>query len=237
MYRIAICDDETQMLNRIYTKVKACLEEKDISAEYLCFHDARKLMERLGKGGIDLLFLDIDMPYFNGMDIAGYILEKNMKTILVFVTSYDALVYQSFAYKPFGFIRKTHLEDELPELAKRVQKELDGRKQELTVAKGQEITRIKLKEIAYIEAEGNYLNIFTLRDIIRVRETMTHIENELKNKDFIRCHKGYLVNAEFITKIKAAELEVQYNGASRTVPIGRSYEKAVRREVLLAIRN
>ena len=71
------------------------------------------------------------MPYFNGMDIAGYINEKALHTILVFVTSHDALVYQTFAYRPFGFIRKTHIEEEIDELTERIKKELTDRKQEL----------------------------------------------------------------------------------------------------------
>lgn len=237
MYRIAICDDELQILNNIHTKVKSCFDEKSIPAEYRCLSDARELMKMLCEENIDILFLDIDMPYFSGMDIAGFILEKNIKTILVFVTSHDALVYQSFAYKPFGFIRKTHIDAELPELAERMKKELNDRRQELTITKGQEITRIKIKEVVYIEAEGNYLNIYTEKDIIKIRETMTNIENELKYKGFIRCHKGYLINSEFITKIKTAELEVPYNGGSISIPIGRSYEKDVRQKILVSIRN
>lgn len=237
MYRIAICDDELQILNTIHTKVKSCFDEKNIPAEYRCLSDTRELMKLLCEESIDILFLDIDMPYFSGMDIAGFILEKNIKTILVFVTSHDALVYQSFAYKPFGFIRKTHIDAELPELAERMKKELNDRRQELTITKGQEITRIKIKEVVYIEAEGNYLNIYTEKDIIKIRETMTNIENELKYKGFIRCHKGYLVNSEFITKIKTAELEVPYNGGSISIPVGRSYEKDVRQKILASIRN
>lgn len=67
MYCIAICDDEKQILNQIHTKVKACFEKEDVPAEYLCFDDARALMELLEKQYVDILFLDIDMPYFSGM--------------------------------------------------------------------------------------------------------------------------------------------------------------------------
>ena len=47
MYRVAICDDENEILNDISIRIKACFEEKDISAEYVCMNDPRKLMEFL----------------------------------------------------------------------------------------------------------------------------------------------------------------------------------------------
>lgn len=237
MYRIAVCDDEKQILNDICTRVKVCFAKKDLKAEYLCFDDARELMELLGREFIDILFLDIDMPYFSGMDIAGFVLEQNIKSIVVFVTSHDALVYQSFAYKPFGFLRKTHIDEELPDLTERIKKELLERQQQLTIVRGQEITRILLKDIVYIESEGNYLDIFTKKDTIRIRETMVNMERKLQGKGFIRCHKGYLVNSEFIVKICAAEVKVQYCDSDKVIPIGRSYEKDLRKKILEFIRN
>ncbi len=110
MYHIVICDDEKEILDDILRKVRNCFDENDILACYTGFDDARKLMECIQNKKIDVLFLDIDMPYHNGMDIAGYINEHGLKTILIFITSHDALVYQTFAYRPFGFIRKTHID-------------------------------------------------------------------------------------------------------------------------------
>lgn len=141
MYQIVICDDEKKILEDISFKVKMALDKQEIQAEYLCLEDSRNLMEHLKEQKIDVLFLDIDMPYFSGMDIAAYINEKGLKTILIFVTSHDTLVYQTFTYRPFGFIRKTHLDEELEELAERIKKELFDRKEELTILKGQELTR------------------------------------------------------------------------------------------------
>ena len=236
MYHVAICDDENEILNDISKRIKACFEEKDISAEYVCMNDPRKLMEFLQTEKVDVLFLDIDMPYFSGMDIAGFIREKGLKTILVFVTSHDALVYQTFAYRPFSFIRKNHMDEEIKEVTERICKELMDRKQELLLAKGQEITRIRIKDIFYIEAEGNYLNIFGKHGVIKYRETMTNMEKELVHKGFIRCHKGYLVNGNYIEKFKSSEIEINYKEETKLIPVGRSYEKDVRKKMLIQLR-
>ena len=232
MYQIAICDDESKILNDIQGKIAACFQSQDISAEYFCTDDSKEMMEHLRQEKVDVLFLDIDMPYFSGMDIAAYLNENRLNTILVFVTSQDALVYQTFTYRPFGFIRKTHIDEELQELIKRIHKELSDRKQDLVISKGQELIRVLIQDILYIESEGNYLNFYMKNDTVKIRETMTNMEKELCHKGFIRCHKGYLINGEHIEKLRSGEVDLQCDGATVSVPVGRSYEKEVRKKIM-----
>lgn len=238
MYKIVICDDEKEIAKDIEKKVKNCFEQQKFTAEYKNMNDARELMEYLQKEVVDVLFLDIDMPYFTGMDIAGYIKEKGFHTLLVFVTSHDALVYQTFAYRPFGFIRKTYIEEELLDLTERICKELREQKQELILSKGQEMLRIPISNIIYVESEGNYLNIVKKDQTVKYRETMTNLENELSGKGFIRCHKGYLINADFIVRLKSGEVEMNCEkGEVCRIPVGRSYEKDVKRKILESFRH
>lgn len=251
MYHIILCDDEKEILEELLGKVRKCFEARGIPAQYDCVTDARVLMERIRHARIDVLFLDIDMPYYSGMDIAGVLHERHRDTLLVFVTSHDALVYQTFAYRPFGFVRKTHMDEELDALGERICRELSDNKRELAVRKGQELVRVLLKDIVYMEAEGNYL-LLRLRapascasaacaaedgeGLLRIRETMADMEGALGGKGFIRCHKGYLINAAYIERLRSAEL-VLWDGEQRwRLPVGRSYEKEVRRKVTELLR-
>lgn len=236
MLKVVICDDEENILKEASYIVDKKLTEKQMSYNLQAINDARILLDELKKNTIDVLFLDIDMPYYSGMDIASYISENNLSTILIFVTSHDELVFKTFAYKPFGFLRKTHLTEEIDELIDRLSKELEFRKQELVIAKAGEIVKIPLNEISYIESDGNYLNIRTGEEIIRHRETMTNMENELKGKDFIRCHKGYLVNVNHIEKMKMSELVVKCGNDDAILHVGRSYEKDVKKKIMESIK-
>lgn len=237
LYQIVVCDDEEQILKDIYAKTKAAFLEQEIKAEFFCTKDSRILMDFLQEKFVDVIFLDIDMPYFSGMDIAAYLNEKCPNTLLVFVTSQDALVYQTFAYRPFAFLRKTYFEEELPELIVRIKKEWNKCQSDIVINKGREVIRILIKDILYIESEGNYLNIYTSDNIIKVRETMTAMEKELIEKGFIRCHKGYLVNMEHMEELKGQEMILALEGIRKTIPVGRSYEKDVRRSILERMRN
>ena len=232
MLKVLVCDDEENILKDIADIVRNNLSERQLECSIEEINDARVLLGELKENPIDVLFLDIDMPYYSGMDIASYINENNLSTILIFVTSHDELVFKTFAYKPFGFIRKTHLNEEINELMDRLTKEIEIRKQELVITKAGEIVKVPLGDISYIESEGNYLNIRTSEEIIRHRETMSNMENELKGKDFIRCHKGYLVNVNYIEKMKMSELIVKCGKEEAIVPVGRSYEKDVKKKIM-----
>ncbi len=236
MYQIAICDDEEKILSDIQKKIEKCFLEQEMEAKYFCTHDSEKMLEHIKSEPLDVLFLDIDMPHISGMDIASYIKEDRPEILFVFVTSQDALVYQSFAYRPFGFLRKTHIDCELEELVIRLKQELQKKRQELTITKGQEIIRIFKQDIIYLEAEGNYLNLCTKREMLKVRDTMTNMENELKESGFVRCHKGYIINAHCIEKVKGAQIELRGESDNHTVPIGRSYEKDVKKKILELLR-
>ena len=235
-YQITICDDEPKILDDLAQRIKDGFIQLKIEAEYYCTTNSAQVMEHLQTNVVDVIFLDIDMPVFSGMDIAGYLNEKQPQAILVFVTSHDALVYQSFAYRPFGFLRKTHLDEELQRVMERVRKELQNRKRDIVISKGQELIRILIQDILYLEAEGNYLNIHTKNEVLRVRETLTNMEKELLGKGFLRCHKGYLINAEYIEKFKTTEVDLRMGEVFQTIPIGRSYEKEVRSRIMELLR-
>lgn len=233
MYHIVICDDEKKILENIAKRVSAGFEQADILAQYTALSDARELVEMLENEKVDVLFLDIDMPYFSGMDIAKMITEKKLKTLLVFVTSYDTLVYQTFAYRPFGFIRKAYFDKEIDEVIERLKKELFSGSEKVILQKGQEIVKLSLDEIYYIESSGNYINIYMKNQEEKYRETMTRIEEKLKGKNFVRCHKGYLVNSKYISRMRNNEIELV---DGRIIPIGRSYESKVKQTILELMR-
>lgn len=237
MYHIIICDDEPEICLNIKTKLQTNLNLKNLPADYILFNDSRELMQAITTTPIDILFLDLDMPYFTGMDIARTLISHNRTPILIFVTSHDTLVYQTFEYKPFAFIRKSHFDHEIIDVVNRIDQELSVKKQELILTKGSELFKLKINNIIYIESKGNYINLITTNETIKHRDTMSNIENELNIKGFIRCHKGYLINPNYIVKYKINEIELQCNDNTTTlIPIGRSYEKDVRKKILESMR-
>lgn len=128
MIKIAICDDEPIICSLYQTKVQFILKEHESEASIDTYTQPLKFLEALKVQEYDLILLDIDMPEISGLQLAEKIQELPKRPLLIFVTNQDALVYQTFLYHPFSFIRKSFLEEELETVLLQAWKELAGRK-------------------------------------------------------------------------------------------------------------
>ena len=85
MLRVGICDDEPLIIEALQRIILEIADTNGWEISISCFESGRALLEAVDT--LEAVFLDIDMPYFTGMDIASYINERGLGTILVFVGS------------------------------------------------------------------------------------------------------------------------------------------------------
>ena len=232
--KIAVCDDESKILEEI----AAFIEKEFPGSKVLTFSDGQSFLSALKSAPEkepEVLLIDIDMPGMSGMEVAAALAEEKSRTLIVFVTAHDELVYDSFKYHPFAFVRKKYLEDELRAVLKDCQKEIDGRSRRFVFQNGGQTINLAQSEILYFEGQANYLAIHTTTagGEFRMRSTMAAIEEELKNKGFLRIHKGFLVNLEHVKILKTENLELD-NG--ELLPIGKSYSDEAKKSILRYMR-
>lgn len=233
MYHIVICDDEETILKDMGTAIEKEFAKQNLKIRRTLISDAYKLQELLEKEPVDVLFLDIDMPYMNGMELATWILEKQLPLLLVFVTNQDTLVYQTFRYQPFGFIRKSVFHEEIEDIVERLGEKLQYSQDFIVWQQGGESIKLKLKDISYFEADSNYVNVVTKEKVYRFRDTLVALEKRLEMKGFIRIHKGFLINGEKMHILKSDSIEME---EGTLLPIGRSYGEEVKKKIMLLLR-
>jgi DNA-binding LytR/AlgR family response regulator len=233
MYRIAICDDEPQILKDLSDIIMTVLHKLNVDAEYYVTQEAGQLLEYMNRTNVDILFIDIDMPGYNGMQIAEYLLNHDYKGLLIFVTNHDELVYQSFKYHPFGFIRKSYFTQEIEQVILSALKVLFSRQDSISIKINGDMIIIKLSDIMYFEAQLNYVNIFTTNEVYHYRESLGALENQLAIKGFIRIHKGFLVNQQFVHAIRYDEVELS---SGKLLPVGRTNRDNVRKMLMKYMR-
>jgi DNA-binding LytR/AlgR family response regulator len=209
------------------------LSELDVAVEYYITHDAEQLLNYMDKTEVDILFVDIDMPKCNGMQVADNLLKNNYKGLLIFVTNHDELVYQSFQYHPFGFIRKSYFAQEIQQVIFGALAALLERQDTMSIRINGEIIIIKISDIMYFEAELNYINVFTIENTYHYREVLGVLKTQLAAKGFIRIHKGFLVNQKFIDAMRYDEVELT-NGS--LLPIGRTNRDNVKKLLMKYMR-
>lgn len=218
MLTIAVCDDNPQFAHRLTQKLRE-LCAYHIPDRIDCritpaFGSGEDVLTYLREHAINVLFLDIDMPGMNGFRLASGLRETSPDTIIIFVSAYEDFVYSSFEYAPFRFLRKSHLEEELPDTLQKVVEKciLDSEALPFETTEGEMLLR--LKDIMYFEGEKNYYNIHMTQGIVyRCRGTMTSVEAMVKKYDFFRVHASCMVNHEHIRSIRDEGSVYMKNGA------------------------
>ena len=225
--KIAVCDDETKILEDIKSIILKLYPEDEVNL----FSGGEEFLESHEKP--DVLLLDIDMPGMSGMDVASTLADEDADTLIVFVTAHDELVYDSFKYHPFAFVRKTYLQNELRNVLEDCRLKIDKKNKNYVFKSGSEMVSLSLEEILYFESLANYLTIKTKTSEYKTRATISSAESELEKNDFLRIHKGFLVNLEHIKTVKSDELLLDND---EVLPIGKSYSEEARRIILKYMR-
>lgn len=199
---IAICDDDIKFTEELKFQAEKGFAALGLSPEFSVFSDSAEFISSFPE--CDAVFLDIDMPQVNGFEIAEA-MNRAGDSLIVFVTSYDELVYSSIKFRPFRFVRKSRLETELPEvleaLSKAILKRISGKRFRLRTNTKDVLLRVD--EIKYIESFGHWLNIYTNdKNKIEYYGSLSEMEKQLAELDFVRVHKSYLVNLKYVYSIE-----------------------------------
>ena len=204
MIRVAICDDEPAMLDCFCERISEEFKRQGEDIQISKFTSGQDFLNFQKAEPFDAVFLDIDMPEMSGFDIAERI-NGIGDTLIVFVTSYDELVYSSLKFRPFRFIRKSYLDIELSETLNSVTAEvlkLKGSRKFTFQSKAGE-TFVDLQNVIYIEIYGHWLRVYIKDDEpLDCYGSLTDFEKQLEKYDFIRTHKSYLVNCKYIFSIE-----------------------------------
>lgn len=203
--RILICDDDMIFLDRFTQTLETVFKAHKTPASFICCSSGIELFQRLSLEPTDVIFLDIDMPQLDGFAVAKQLQHMPKRPLLVFVSNHDSLVFDSFAYQPFWFLRKVRLE-EVSEVVKQIL-EFKKRSQQYfdVVIDGVE-KHFFISDIMYFESDGHYLNQTMVNGVARYKAKLADFEEKLDGCYFVRCHIGYLVNCRYIKVLEKSEL-------------------------------
>lgn len=208
MLKIAVCDDERTYLekikNYIIIELKANYVEDFVIKTFnsgIELFEAEKMLNEY-----QVFFLDINMEEMNGLEIAQKIRENNSKALLVLVTAYIDYAMEGYKVEAIRFIIKDMLQEMMPECIYTIIKKLrlKNHKIEYNFAKGKK--EIFTDSVVYIESDRHRVifyvfNSNNLLDEYYLYDKLDNVEQELKNYGFLRIHKSYLVNMQYIEDI------------------------------------
>ena len=183
---------------------------------------------------VDLIFLDIEMPELNGMEILRSMI-KPPKVILT--TAYSEYALESYNYGVVDYLLKPiKIERFLKAINKVVaskitQPEKNSGTEELQIKHDGVPVNIPFKSILYIQSFGNYLKIFTDSRMYLISETLINLTTLLSD-NFQQTHKSYIANLKRVTKATKAYLLIENN----KVPVSAMYKVIVLKKLEVLVK-
>lgn len=194
------------------------------------FSDSNEALKAIEIQSVDILFLDIDMPDLSGVD-----LRKNVKQVpvCVFITSHPEFAVESFELETLDFIIKPLKFDRFEQTMKRIgvffeiknkaglfESSIGG--DVIYIKEGHDHIKVKLHEILYLEALKDYTLVVTAQKRHCVLSSIGLLLKEIGFQSFVRIHRSFAVQKQFINKINTHEI-ILYNDLA--IPIGRSFKE------------
>ena len=202
MLKIAILEDEPQYAEQIHECLERFQKEYKIPVEYTCFGSGDTFLHRY-RCQFDLLLLDIQMPFIDGMRVAEEVRKMDEKTGIIFITSAGQYAVRGYKVGALDYILKPVEYFVLSQSILRASRSLsDSDKKYLNLKIKSGMVRIDLDHLYYIESRRHTLEVHTADGIYETYGTMKELEEKLGGDCFMRGNKGYLINLRHITAIK-----------------------------------
>ncbi len=219
MQKIAICDDDAEFCSNTAKCVRSFFSDVETDCIIRSFNDVSALDDSIKSGTeYDLLLLDIFFDDENGMSYAKEFRRNNQNTDIIFITTAKEYAIESFDVDPIYYILKPLGSDKLEEALNRYMKKHMMDNVCFTSSNG--LIKVKLNEILYFEIYGHRIAIHKSNGTeVVLHGTLSEIENQLPRAPFVRPHRSYLVNMNYITEILRFDILLS-NG--EVIPISKS---------------
>lgn len=157
----------------------------------------------------NVYLLDVNVQSsVTGIDVAGSIRELDVKAYVVFISGHPEFVLPSLKTKVFDYLIKPVSAQTLETCINLIYQDFKKLNAEigqtLTIKSGFTLYNIKLDEITYLEKYGHLLEVHTVTGKIQCSESLESMELKLDKKRFFRCHRSYIVNLSYISRIDSA---------------------------------
>lgn len=221
MLRIAIVDDSEEDIAQIrgYLERYFASEPRDYSAA--AFSDGEDLLLQKSDS-FDLLFLDVEMRWSNGIDIARSLRERGSDLVILFISRIAQYAVEGYSVDALDYLLKPVAYEEFAVKLRRALRQIDSRRSSsIRLSQGGDHRWVSSDEIRYVEVFGHHLIYHTTDGQFRTTDTIGAAAEQLAPLGFLQCSRFCLANPRYVTGVDGNTLLL---GADR-VPISRRRRK------------
>jgi two-component system, LytTR family, response regulator len=234
LIRALLVDDEAPARSEL-RYLLAAHPEVEVVGEAASAPEALKLAAAVP---YDVVFLDVEMPGFSGLDAARLVHDRPNRPELVFVTAHEQYAVEAFAVEALDYLLKPVDPARLAQVVKRLShRETPPPVEKLPVVSGGQTVLLDWDEVHFARADGDYSRIHTYDRSYLCTQSLRQLEAALPDRRFARIHRSYLVNLAKVAAVKRAgpeRLRLALDDQGRTeLDVARRQTKLVRERLRL----
>ena len=218
--------DDDPIARATLTHLAKQIDGLEIRAEFSCAIDAYNF---LVSEQVDLLFLDVEMPGMSGIELAKSLSGKCPS--IIFTTSKREHATEAFELSAADYLVKPVRQGRFIQAVDKAREIVHGRKLSgiqsqdnfLFIRDANGVRSLKMEDILYAEAMGDYVKIFTKEKLYAVHCKLKNLETRLPEERFLRVHRSYIVSIDKIEIMQEGTVLI----ASKFVPIANTYKKTL----------
>lgn len=232
--RFTVCDDEEKFRVQARDMIDKLAGSLDVIVDV--YEDGRALLDAFDKNPYDVLFLDIEMPAMDGITLARKLRERSDNIYIVFLTGHVEYALEGYEVNALRYLTKPVQEDKLREVIRFVMDKNTSKRQVMIKEDGEEML-LNVADIIYLEAQNQYVMIYTTEGEHLIRYNISDFEEKLKNDGFFRCHRGYLISLAKVKKLVKSDVLMEGPDGDRSIPVSRSNVKPLKEALYSYVEN
>lgn len=209
MLHIAIVEDEERYAKELEEYIHRYGEETSRQFKVTHFQDGEDLVESYS-GDFDLLLMDIQMQFMDGMTAAEKIRERDQEVQIIFITNRNDYAIRGYEVDALDYVLKpVSYYIFAKKLDKALSRIANKKSETLTISTKTGVRLIKLEDLYYIESDAHNLIYHTAKGDFITRERIKDAEKNMEGKGFFRSNKCYLVNLQHVDGIHDGCCEIK----------------------------
>lgn len=222
MLKIGICDDEKIIIKMLKEPLEQCMEEEGIPGKITEFYSGEHLLAEYS--GEEIIFLDIDMPGMDGIEVGKHIRRKRFDCKIIMATGMEECFKEAFKIEALRFVTKPFQKEEIKEALEAVLKTRIGI-DEIELYRDRSPYIFRQNKILYVAAV-NSATEFTLEEgVFRKKASLAELEKILDQRLFYRISKQYIINMEKVTAYKNGKILLRDSEMKVSVRKKKDFEK------------
>ena len=225
--RIAVVDDNEMIRKQVKRFLNTYALKNSVVFEIYTYEDGHLLTLDINhEMHFDLIYLDIEMPIQNGIQVGHWIREiaQDEWMQIVFISGKDGYDRKLFSINCLDFLSKPICYSDLERTVNRFRKLTRRPEDVFTFQNNHVLQRVPIANILYFESTNRKINIITTTDMLEFYDKLDNVESQVPSQ-FFRIHKSFLVNYYHIRKF---EYDNVIMSNQKRLPISQSKRKEMR---------